>query len=491
MAAMACGLAIPLAAQVGFRCPAKGGSEWHEYRSKHFVLQTDADWLKVGLLVIQLESMHSYELQAMIGEQVRIPGRLRVIAFTDPAAFAELAGDRHIGGYYKRSALGEPTIVLPILGIQAEPEAVAHEVAHHLSTFLFIRQPAWFREGIAEFVQTVADIYTGREKRHVAGSRPGSIASVLSSVPRVPFKELFEWDGGHELEGGGYHAYSWLLYHWLWTTRSEDFTAFQKRLIGGDDPGEAWRSSFPDLDPTNAAAAAKVDDALDRYKRLERYENYRIDAKVDASFDVGGNLPSADVHMLMRDATGKRTWSKEEQLENVDEALAEDESQPLAIVLRAQLDKASPLARLRKAVTIRAGDWRAWYLLAGAIGEDAKSEKEAAYRKAVALNPDSALAQNGLAWLLVKQGRAKEALPIANRALDLQPDNPAIIDTLALVAAELGKCSEALVLQRRAVSMVSPKAATAAADVHKRLADYEARCGNAVPDAASVAPTPR
>jgi hypothetical protein len=60
--------------------------------------------------------------------------------------------------------------------------------------------------------------------------------------------------------------------------------------------------------------------------------------------------------------------------------------------------------------------------------------------------------QNSLAWELVTSARAKEALPLANRALDLAPWDAAIVDTLAHVAAALGKCPEAFRLQRRAIA---------------------------------------
>jgi Flp pilus assembly protein TadD len=108
-------------------------------------------------------------------------------------------------------------------------------------------------------------------------------------------------------------------------------------------------------------------------------------------------------------------------------------------------------------------------------------------RKAASLNPDSSQAHNDLAWWLLTQGRAKEALPIANRALDLSPGEPAIIDTLASVAAGMGKCAEALVLQRRALALVAPDSNGAQA-FRKKVDQYQAQCGTAVPAAASTVP---
>jgi Flp pilus assembly protein TadD len=71
-------------------------------------------------------------------------------------------------------------------------------------------------------------------------------------------------------------------------------------------------------------------------------------------------------------------------------------------------------------------------------------------QRAAELNPDSARAQMTLARALLDEGKKKEALAAANRAVDLAPWNPYTIETLAVVAAGFGKCPEALQLQRRA-----------------------------------------
>jgi Tfp pilus assembly protein PilF len=107
---------------------------------------------------------------------------------------------------------------------------------------------------------------------------------------------------------------------------------------------------------------------------------------------------------------------------------------------------------------------------------DAK-EREASYRKAIALEPDAAAAQNGLAWWLVENGRAREALPFANRAVDLALWNPAFVDTLAVVASELGQCPQALQLAHRAAEALPPGSQGARA-VRRHVDDFERRCGS-------------
>jgi tetratricopeptide (TPR) repeat protein len=210
-----------------------------------------------------------------------------------------------------------------------------------------------------------------------------------------------------------------------------------------------------------------------------------VDAKPDASFRKGDPLSSADVHMLMHDAAVG--WDKKARTANVDEALSEDPTEPEAIVIRTRSDESSPLETLKKSVAAHPADWRAWFALGEALPNEAAQEKEAAFRKAVALNPESARAQNSLAVHLLARGRAKEALPIANRALDLAPWDPDVLDTLAGVAAALQKCREALTLERRAAALASQDR-DAAKKFRNRTAEYESSCGRPIPTAATPVP---
>lgn len=108
------------AAPEAFRCEARGGRPWREYRTAHFLVDTDLSESDASQLVQRLEELHALELQAMLGEVVEIPGRLRVIAFRDPRQYRDLAGP-DLEAFYS-SALGEPAIVLYADGLQVKPE---------------------------------------------------------------------------------------------------------------------------------------------------------------------------------------------------------------------------------------------------------------------------------------------------------------------------------------------------------------------------------
>jgi tetratricopeptide (TPR) repeat protein len=483
-----------------FKCSARGGPEWREYRSKHFFLDTDLSKDSAALVIKDLERIYVRVLQAMIGEQVELPGRTRVIAFGNPAQFQESGKD--YAGYHTFTPLQQSLIVIPAGGLKADPETLAHELVHHLSWFLFARQPRWFSEGLAQFIQTVASEMIGNEPTMRTGSHmvrgathlqggvgviPREARYLLAQTPPVKVKDLLTWQsrGSAEAEGP-YYVQSWLLYHWLWNNRSKEFTEFQRRLSGSEDPSSAWRASFPEFDPLKPETLESLDKSLERYRNSARYVFYRVDGEGDATF-AESKLPPAEVHLLLVELRlkGAKADAREPLLRaELDEAIREDPTHPIAIALLAKLDQISPLAALRNSISARPSDTRAWLFLAHALTEAAdRAEAERAYRKAVALDADNADAHNRLAALLAAKGQNKEALPFANRAVDLAPWDPSCIDTLAAVAAGLGKCPEALVLQQRAVSMVDASRKTGGqapledeSVYTKRLREYEARC---------------
>jgi cytochrome c-type biogenesis protein CcmH/NrfG len=139
------------------------------------------------------------------------------------------------------------------------------------------------------------------------------------------------------------------------------------------------------------------------------------------------------------------------------------------------------LPALRTAAGAKPTDGRGWYLLA--LEATDPGERETALRRAVERWPDGALGHTALAGQLAITGRAREALPLANRALDLAPWHPTAVSTLARVAVELGQCKQALILQARVVEAVQSKAfgsqGTNAMEVRNRLGEIRKRCATA------------
>jgi tetratricopeptide (TPR) repeat protein len=85
-----------------------------------------------------------------------------------------------------------------------------------------------------------------------------------------------------------------------------------------------------------------------------------------------------------------------------------------------------------------------------AKSEQAKKHREAlaALREAIKIDPNHVLANNNLAWLLVagpKELRdAKAALPLARKAVDLEPQTAIYLNTLGVALYRNGKFTEAI-----------------------------------------------
>jgi tetratricopeptide (TPR) repeat protein len=482
-------LALLSSPAFAFTCPAKGGPEWREYTTEHFRVDTDLSGVKVDILIKDLETMRSLLVRGLFGDEVDIPGRMRVVALASPSDFRMLAGSEMISAYFMTNSSGDAVIVLPVEGLKASEELVAHEIAHHLSRYQFPEQPAWFAEGLAAFLQTVARRDEQRQTEqwsHVvrggstAGGAVGLMPSDYTAAFRanqqpVPARELFEWRGGESLgDPGRYHVSSWLLYHWLWNQRGKQLAEYQKRLADGDEPAAVWKSVFPEYDPVRPAGLAALDDEIRKYGKSARYAFYKVNAT--ASFKTAdAPLSSAQVHLLLVQARLRWPESREAMIRaELEEALREDPQNVEVIVERARLNRAEPdVTRLRAIANARKTDFRAWL----AVGDWTNDgiEERLAYQKAAALNPQSADAQLGAARALAAAGQAREAVGFANRAVDLAPWNPRAVETLAISAHGTGKCAAALQLQRRAVRMFGDDE-QAVAEAKKRLADFQASC---------------
>lgn len=480
-----CLILLPLAARASL-------ADWHEYRTKHFVVFTDLSKQRAEPLVQKLETLHLLVLVAMVGEEVEIPGRLRAVAFSEPGTFQDLTG-ADVAGFFEFGRFGEPTIVFPVPGFSADPEVMAHEIAHHLSWYIYPRQPRWFSEGLAAFYQTVAT-EQHEERRpqlgshlvagesggsHAVGFTPSGWKGAIEWARQVPLSQLLTWNGEEDNQRTGrFHFWSWVLYHYLWNNKSKQFSQFQQALGDAQDPDAAFRKAFPEYAAPEGQAA--LDETLRSYARDGRYSFYRVTGTGNAAA-TETKVNAGDARLLLWDVRTRWPSDPREAAALVRtetaQALEADPGNPLALSLQEQGKPGEPasVASRRAAAAGRPGDFRAWLLLGRALtAPDARAEQEAALRKAVQLNPDSAAAHNELAWALAGAGRAREALPVANRAADLAPWDPSVLDTLANVANQLGKCPVALALQRRAAALPG-----ANDGIRKTLREYEGRCGAA------------
>jgi tetratricopeptide (TPR) repeat protein len=389
-----------------------------------------------------------------------------------------------VGGYFTHS-LGEPVVVLPLGWLSLQPETIAHELAHHLSRHFLPIQPAWFSEGLAGFVETLGS--SDPKCRGRVGAVMVTRARTLMWLAAPSARQLFKWDGARDDDHpGALHAGSWLLYGWLWNARSEAFTAYHLALSRGERPAAAWLSAFPEYDPSDDAAMARLDEELHRYLKSGTFLSYAVKARAEARLSTLGRVPPADVHLLL---LGVRRWtgaSKEAREAatrlQLQEALEEDPLQPEAL-FRSAGAPASLQEGLRRSTAAHPDSPVGWTLLGGALTDPKdQAEREAAFRKALALDPDSPSQNFWLAWHLVQTGRPAEALPLATLAVEVEPWEPRYLLALARAEAASGQCALALPLQQRGLAVAATREAAERDWASRQAQEVQRTCpGGAAP----------
>jgi len=477
-------LLAPLAGCAGasaFRCPANGGPAWRELATDHFVLRTDLPSARAASLAGRLERMRAAVEGALGGlelpDAVELPGRIEVIAFASRAGFEPFAPDG-ANGYYLRYAGGPPRIVLSG-EIQAWQRALlAHELTHHFLAGRFPRQPRWFAEGLAVYMESLGD--DPAQGALVVGDPPRERLERARQARRT-VRELLAWDGrAGDREGSlEYYASSWLLVHWLVHSRPDAFAGLQRRFAEAEAPDAAWRAVLPEYDPGRPGGPERLDALLAQHAR-SRIEVVHRTVEVPPSVGYFENaLPPAEVHAIRLALWSHGPEKPAAALRaEIDEALSEAPAHPVALQLLATFEGEDPVRLARASTAAHPEDARAWTFLGLALeGGKVAAEREAAYRRALELAPENPAALHNLATELDAQGRPGEALPIARRAARLAPWSPPLLAGYAAILSELGRCAEAIPVLARALDVLpeqSPEASRR--DLETKRDAYTAQC---------------
>jgi hypothetical protein len=475
-AAVSVALAGCATSRPSFRCEANGGPPWRAVYSQHFVVVTDLDSGDARDLARELDRVRTAVATSLFKNRHDPPVRPTVIAFRSTTDFESFA-PRGAAAYYASGA-SDPKIVMPgNLGTE-QRRVLAHELAHHVASYVLLRDPRWLSEGLATWAETIGATAGGVQMVTDAlppGRRP------LTRPQRIPAARLLAWDGSVPPENlGAYYDAAWLLVHFLTSQEGERLGQLEGRLAGAADPDEAFRETFPEWDPRVPGALDLLDTQLDFWARSGRFQGRPV--HVDPAPVVSEQpVATAEVHairLLLWSAGRTGEGDEVARRRELDEALVEDPSHPVLLRLLARMDGTDPLPLARIAVNGHPGDARAWGFLAESLPPGDQAERELALRRAVELAPDNPLVLSALARVLVEEGRSGEALPPSRRAVQLSPFSPEVLDTYGAVSADLGNCGQAVLAARRALD-VYPDAGDAAGRgrLEDRLSGYEARCG--------------
>lgn len=471
-------------------CPDKGGKEWREVNSPHFRVYTDLGQRVARFTALELEQLRTALLLAW-GGQVDPPGQVEVIVVRSDTELEEFTLGAPLEAFLDSSGRS-PLMVMAGEGefLLQEPESLqvqAHELAHHITRFVMVRQPRWLTEGLATWLQTV-QFSSLRRKASFGEIHPG-FASYMRTHRPLPLEKLWAWERYPFLSKAEilpYYASSWLWVAYLRDRHPKRFQDFTARLARAEEPRRAFEAAFQGV--TN------LEEDLRKYEPQDE-EQLTVELPfIKPDFEVRP-LDCAEIHTLRARlflrSPGPRSLRERLRLgrQELAEALKEDPSEVSAVLLQASftVDPEQRLALARALVRAKPDSGPAWSLLGQALQDSnaPAAEQEQALRRALALDPDDVDALVAMAWLHTEQGQTEEGLAKAGRAVQLAPGRASTLEAYAALLFQAGRCEESLTAQQRAMgvlgghvteSLRSVAQATQEA-MQRKLAEYAERCG--------------
>jgi hypothetical protein len=141
-------------------------------------------------------------------------------------------------------------------------------MAHQLSAEIWPRQPLWFAEGLANFLEPV--FYADDEKNVVLGGVNFDALREYKGVRTVGIADALAWKAGlatlAQREAAGLYGFSWLFVHWLYNTHTKELTRYLEELERGSAPDVAFETAMKTIDLTT------VDQDLFEYQKHGEFE---------------------------------------------------------------------------------------------------------------------------------------------------------------------------------------------------------------------------
>ena len=151
-----------------------GVAGWRELRSPNFRLQTDLPQARAQAVAQDLEGLHATIRDTFFAGLPPEPRPLTVVAFASPLDYQRHSPSREIAAYFGTTSHGQDVIVMPATWAHLQRTMIAHELTHHLAHRAFQRQPTWFAEGLATYMESLAP--ADRREAPTLGGVPSHVA---------------------------------------------------------------------------------------------------------------------------------------------------------------------------------------------------------------------------------------------------------------------------------------------------------------------------
>jgi len=454
-----------------------------ELESAHYVLLTDLPERDAGKTLGHLENVRGALIQGSWHGDALPREKLRVIQLASSARFHEFASSGMSAFYQPVDLFGEPMLVMTADQGAAGDAILQHELAHALHGSFLPRNPRWFFEGLACYLETLR--YDAAADRYLIGEPDEDRLHYLRLHPATDYARVLSTSTREAVllsgqDGYAFQSAAWLLVFYLANERGAALDDYIQRRARGEPAQAAFNAAFTGLDPgalaQDAAAYEKImkTAAGGRNRPVYRLREVRLPAwegavQVRATSPAEVEALRAELYFLSPGLPRNEAHLAEARAA-ADAALRLDPFQPLALAVQVALAETSesplPLESIRSAAERRRDDFRAQMLLAFAVGPQRPDERRAALLRAAELSPQNVTVLNALAWHDLTHGRAPEAIPVAQKAAELAPGRAAVLDTLACALALSARCAEATRVEERAVELASEHAS---ADLRRSL----------------------
>src|SRR5882762_3805659 len=251
-----------------------------ELESDHYVLLTDLPERDAGKTLGRLENVRSALIQGSWHRDALPREKLRVVQLASSARFHEFASSGMSAFYQPVDLFGEPMLVMTADQGAAGDAILQHELAHALHGSFLPRNPRWFFEGLACYLETLR--YDAAADRHLIGEpnedrlhylrlhQGTDYARVLSTSTR----EAVLLSGQ---DGYAFQSAAWLLVFYLANERGAALDDYIQRRARGEAAQAAFSAAFAGLDPgTLAQDAARYEKILTTAAGGRSRPGYRV-----------------------------------------------------------------------------------------------------------------------------------------------------------------------------------------------------------------------
>jgi tetratricopeptide (TPR) repeat protein len=410
-----------------------GERRWREVLSPNFRVVTDAGESDGRRAAVEFEQIRIAFKQMLPRARVDAARPITILAPRNEKGLQELLpgfweqkGGARPAGVYTRGP-EKHYIAMRLDVAEDDHHVVHHEYVHALLDLNYGSLPLWLNEGLAEYYATLriekGRVYVGKPNAHqillLRDRQMLPVAALLAADRGAPFS----WQAG---QAQVFYSQSWALVHYLMLgsqcQQSNTIGRYIERLSTEPDPVSAGRAVFGDLQ--------KLSKDLHAYVRQQAFCNLRVttNARIEDLQSTSRLLTDAEALALHGDFmvhTGRSSEARAllDRAQLIDPGLA-GPYESLAQLAHREGRREEARALVAKAVQLDSGSFVA-HLMHGLYASDdveTHAQAQAAFERAIQLNPEFAPAHAALATLLVARGRELErALGLARHAVELEP----------------------------------------------------------------------